>query len=710
MYKICLAIGYNELEEYIKKMQPMMEKKFGDTVQFVGVCVYREAVMQVVKEYHPDILVLREGLQGSLSLTDLVYQIKVISPSTRIVFIAGDRKPGDAFLATLVQYGVYDILVGSSVNVKDILKLITFPNGFADVANYMPKLSVDETTNKQLYESPDVELLSKHAENEIEDENNLPVKPLHDVQKPLEEPKQKPVTPEPKAELQVDMKKKPVAEEKTETESIKEPVKEEPVSKPTKKPSRKPRLFEKKTEKEQPIVPTQNEDTPSNPEPPLVKQSKPIAPTPEPVKKEDSGIALNMSKPAIQKPVEPVKEEPSEPTPIPVHNASVEPVAQPVATPVAPTQAPVTPMPSVQPVQSQQVPTYNMGQQVPPYYEQPQQQTIPPYPQPMMQGVPMGQPVSHEQGLNQGIPVYDTSSYIPRQTQPAPQESKKGLFGKKSTQKTVSQQILTFMGGRHGCGNSQTAFHVSLNLADTGYRVLYVDLNDTFSSIESVYQMGFDDIGLDMALYALERGDYPHIKTCISSPSISMEITEKDDDLYKTYAKLPNSLEMLFFSQKEMNKTSKYTYNPELLKELDMFLLMNFGYDFIILDAPSNIHNKLTETALIYCNKIFFTLTQDKPDLYYYIHNMNELNRKKIAYFDKCHYIVNKYQNTKVKTTDIKELITENLKFNSFNMITLPNISADMINSNFNGIPVTWTTKDKSYMKGIQEITSIILN
>ena len=47
-----------------------------------------------------------------------------IIPFIRIIFIAGDRKPGDAFLAALVQYEVYDILIGSKVNVKDIQAIV----------------------------------------------------------------------------------------------------------------------------------------------------------------------------------------------------------------------------------------------------------------------------------------------------------------------------------------------------------------------------------------------------------------------------------------------------------------------------------------------------------------------------------------------------------------------------------------------------------
>lgn len=158
MFRIYLAVAYKPLEDFIIKNKALIQKGRNDDVDFVGTAVYREGIIQGIKDYHPDVVIIREGIPGSLSLLDLIYEIKIISPTTRIIFIAGDRKPGDAFLAALVQYEVYDILIGSKVNVKDILKKIVIPNKMADVIELMPKIKLTED-GKQLFEAPDIGLL-----------------------------------------------------------------------------------------------------------------------------------------------------------------------------------------------------------------------------------------------------------------------------------------------------------------------------------------------------------------------------------------------------------------------------------------------------------------------------------------------------------------------------------------------------------------------
>ena len=178
MFKIYLAVAHKPLEDFLIKNKLLIEKKIKDDVDFVGTAVYREGIIQGIKDYHPDVVIIREGIPGSLSLPDLVYQIKIISPTTRIIFIAGDRKPGDAFLATLVQYGVYDILIGTKVNVRDIVKRIVIPNKMADVIELMPKIKLT-TDGKQLFEAPDIGLLKPVLEEEAE--KNITLKPLEDI-------------------------------------------------------------------------------------------------------------------------------------------------------------------------------------------------------------------------------------------------------------------------------------------------------------------------------------------------------------------------------------------------------------------------------------------------------------------------------------------------------------------------------------------------
>ena len=67
----------------------------------------------------------------------------------------------------------------------------------------------------------------------------------------------------------------------------------------------------------------------------------------------------------------------------------------------------------------------------------------------------------------------------------------------------------------------------------------------------------------------------------------------------------------MFFSQEFMEKYDEREVDYSLLKDLNMYFLMQQGYDVIVLDAPYDIFNKMTELSLVYSNKVFFTITQD---------------------------------------------------------------------------------------------------
>lgn len=97
---------------------------------------YREAIMPILKDKAVDVLVLREGLSGSTPILELIDEIRVSSSMTRIVFIANERNKQDPFLATLVSYGIYDIINKDAVYVNEIVSHIKTPRMFRDVSMY----------------------------------------------------------------------------------------------------------------------------------------------------------------------------------------------------------------------------------------------------------------------------------------------------------------------------------------------------------------------------------------------------------------------------------------------------------------------------------------------------------------------------------------------------------------------------------------------
>lgn len=145
--KVLLAVGFRQLEEFLEKQ---LRKEF----LFVGTTVYREGIVRSIAQKHPDIVVIRETLDGKENIMKIIYDIRTKFPKIRIIFIAGKREPGDDLLATLVNYGIYDILHGDKIQAQEVVALIRVPNEYKAVQHLQPVPLLDEQRNKMLFEAP----------------------------------------------------------------------------------------------------------------------------------------------------------------------------------------------------------------------------------------------------------------------------------------------------------------------------------------------------------------------------------------------------------------------------------------------------------------------------------------------------------------------------------------------------------------------------
>lgn len=501
--KIFLAIGHKGVEDFLKKNKSALEEKLGSSVRFVGEAVYREAILNGVAEFRPDVILIREGLQGSMNLTEILYSIKVNFPDTRIIFIAGDREVGDALLSTIVQLGIYDLLIGSKVNANEMLERIVAPNTLSDVAHLMPKVTVDERTNKKLFNLPEYKHIIESNEKE-------------DIEQQTEE-------------------KKEIYEH-----NIKLPKKEKLMEEES---GRK-----EKNQKE--------EDK---------KQNKPLL------------------------------------------------------------------------------------------------------------------------------------------------QEKKGLFSRvfgKSDIIKRNSQVITFLGAKGGVGNSQMAFNTALQLAEKN-KVMYIDLNEDYSAIDCIFQLGFLDIGLETALMSLKNEDYPSIEKSISNAEKMLTLTKEDNLLYKTYQMLPKNLDFLFYSQEYMENEKKQDTDLSILKDFNIYLLSQ-NYDFIVINMPYYIFYKEADPVLFYSNKIFFTITPDYSVLGSHLNQIKLMDKNRINFREKSYYLLNKWENTSLLENDIYKLLLRSLNVDNIKMISIPNVSKDFIDANYKGVPILF--KNKNILKKISEIEKIILS
>lgn len=234
MQKVLLAIGYRQLESYLEKQ---LKKEF----QFVEPTVYREGIIRSVGQKNPDIIVIRETLNGTENILSIIYELRQRYSKKRIVFIAGKREVGDALLASLVSMNVYDILYGEKVKAQDIVGLIRKPNEYRDVQHLQPKPVFDDKTNQVLFQAPDIheKEVIKEIVKEVYVDNGKPDSPQISVKKPIEVPQTTPST--------LDLKKDEKVEEK---EEPKEVVKEEKVEVPKEEPKKVPKPKEEEEPKE----------------------------------------------------------------------------------------------------------------------------------------------------------------------------------------------------------------------------------------------------------------------------------------------------------------------------------------------------------------------------------------------------------------------------------------------------------------------------
>lgn len=671
MYKIYLALGHKELEAYLKSKEKdinLIAQKLGtikDTIRFEGNTSYKEGVLNGLKDVRPNLLIIREKLSGTVSITDLIYQIRLENPTLRIIFLAGDRVPGDAFLASLVTYNIYDIIVGNEIQANEILNRIVSPNTFANVAHLVPKTNIDEKTGQKLYEAPNVVPIINNIKIEGMTENNS--------------------TPTPSSrKISVDSMKNKAETENVDTQHLARRDNGVTSSTKEKNNDNSDRNYEHNNipiKNDEIIIDDLDDDIVIEEDEEIDIYNNEEPSTQNDVIKETT--ANTETKPKIDLNLEKDNSNKSSILPLPIHKKGK--IIPKEKEPINRVEENVLNIKtSNQPLKvSQKVnPANNYKNNNDDFFE------------------------------NQERKVLKT---------PTPSEKERaGLFGKilgskKDVNKKIGQRIITFIGGSSGVGTSQLAFNTALELAKEGYKVMYMDLNQLRSSIESIFQLGYSDVGIDTALKGIEENNFELVDRSIVTMDKILYLEENNPSpLYKTYSKLPKNLDYLFFSQDHIKKVlvnSPIDINANMLKDLNMYLLMQEGYDFIILDAPSNMGDKLTEIATIFSMKLFFVITQDISIITNNINcQLKLLDEKRINYREKCYYILNKTENASWNYTKIYKWLVESTQIDRLDMVSVPYIQRDFIMANYEGTPISWLSNSKELKKAFSEISKLILS
>ncbi|MCC0672216.1 MULTISPECIES: ParA family protein [unclassified Clostridioides] len=653
MVKICLAVAFKDLEEYLIDNTEYIKKEIGEDVEFVGEVVYREGVMQSIINNTPDILIIREGLPGKVDILRLVQELTLCFPfpKLRIIFISKDRRIGDALLASLVQFRVYDIIVGNNIDAFSIIDKIIKPNILNDVAQFLPKIRETEK-NTKLFEAQDLELIKKASEiNQVVKKEIKPLKSIknieyHDKKIPKDCSEEKIIF---EGEIENEIKEEELVIEDELTNIEKEEIvieDEEDIV------IEEEIVIEDEEIEEEVVIEELKDNEVEETEEVVVIEEEELNIEEDLIEEElininenliiDEDINTNEEKINIEEDVIEIEEE------LIVENKE----------------------------------ELNIEKET------------------EMKGY-LKEDVSVKEDKKQKKERKIIKKNKPLRNKSSLAKSSEEKF---TYVKKTNQQIISFLGAKQGVGNSQLSFNVAVDLANKGLKVLYIDLNER-SSINDIFYLGFDEVGIDTALEGIDKNDYILIDKSIVTIN---NLLNEYELLYKSYLKFPKTLEFLFFSQKYVEE--KYEIPINKIKDLNLYLIMQKGYDFIIINATNDMQNELSELLLIYSAKIFFTIAQDASIIKNNLLQTKIMDEKGINFREKFYYLLNKYDNSNFNKDQIYEWVSDSLNLEGFPIITIPNLNRELINSNFNGLPlILENKKNKEMKKSFLDIYNVII-
>lgn len=144
------------------------------------------------------------------------------------------------------------------------------------------------------------------------------------------------------------------------------------------------------------------------------------------------------------------------------------------------------------------------------------------------------------------------------------------------------REVIAFLGGKHGTGNTTLALNVATYLAVSGYKTLFLEINSRFPLINHYFSFSNVVSGVDTAVKNIGKG-----VEGIQSSIIMPRQLSATPALVKRYAKLPDTLHFMTFSNEYLiaermgRKTMPIT---KAWMDLTYLLGSQLGYSYVIVD------------------------------------------------------------------------------------------------------------------------------
>lgn len=282
------------------------------------------------------------------------------------------------------------------------------------------------------------------------------------------------------------------------------------------------------------------------------------------------------------------------------------------------------------------------------------------------------------------------------------------LFGSKNKTKEFiegtiqSKQIFSFIGGKSGVGTTTNAYNTAVNLANKGYKTIFIEFDEIAPSVAYWLNIGFVKDGIDSALLNLENNELGKIDEAIIK---TKELKNEERELREVYNKLPESLDFMFFSDNYITKNNDVmkVCNYDLIKELILYLVFQKGYDFVILDLVNDINHPITKSALLYSNRLIMNITQDISTIGYAKNKLKSLGAEGYKLAETPLFVLNKFVKSKFKSAYLKDWLE------SSEIISVVDSNTLLINANLEGVPLVIDKKGSKFASSISVITNILI-
>lgn len=679
--KVLLAINNLKLENYIIKQLNM-------EFDFVKPVSYRAGILASVENNKPDIIVITEDLNGKEPMTKIVYEIFKKYNNTRIIFLSNDRLPGDKFLNVLINYKVYDLIIGDEIQANEIIHHIRIPNNYNDVAHLHAVEVVDEEKGETLFEVPEYE---QPKERIIEVVKKVYVDTSPKQESFVDDIQEENITYTPFQTTLEDLNSILGINEYGQEVKVRDVL-------PDNHYYYNGYFFNQINEElyyfyHEGYFFDKNQIAYVNYQNKLITYDEFIL-------IEDDGFIIESND---DKEEELRKENEFRLEQERLENERKARLEQERKANMV----------------KERIAREKEEEERKQYLAQKEKEKQ------IQERLAMEEKIKEETFRKQQEEQQRMKDFVvqedlrvkmqnPRKTKEEDIDSNQNdeqrdkrfmsMFGGKTQNQMIqavsssNKKLITFVGSRGGAGTSTIAFNLAVALATKKAKVLYVEYNYKAPSSTILYDIAYTQKGIDTALKGLEKSDLKAVDDAI----IHFDELKRKKLQGNPFKSFPDNLSMMTFSKEFIINyhRKKDEFNESFTRELFLYFLFQSEYDYIILDMQlEHITNETMYQSLFLSQKICLVTLPDISYIGYATYHINEWASKSILLNNRLEILVNRFEKTKLSQKVLKDWLETN------NLFIFPDVTKAAIEANYDSVPL--------YLKGngpFKEMINTLIN